>query len=233
MPQLEYVVKGLKKKTAGRAARVRRPITPLILRSLKQVWQSEPSRRDASMLWAASCMCFFGFLRSGEVVVPSDSGYDASTHLSFGDVKVNSVVSPQYLEVRIKASKTDPFRHGVTVFLGRTATDLCPVAAILDYMVRRGSERGPFFSFANGSLLTRERFVSRVRSALTSAGFDSSQYAGHSFRIGAATTAALCGMQDSLIKTLGRWESSAYTLYIRTPQATLCAVSQTLVSQTQ
>ena len=44
--------------------------------------------------------------------------------------------------------------------------------------------------------------------------------------------AAQQGLQDSLIKTLGRWESSAYTSYIRTPPATLCKVAKSLVSAT-
>ena len=105
MPQLEYVVKGMKKKTASRAARVRRPITPQILHRMKQVWQLLKDRHNSSMLWAAACMCFIVFLRSGEVVVPSDADYDSSTHLSFGDVRVDSVDFPQYVEVRIKVSK--------------------------------------------------------------------------------------------------------------------------------
>ena len=63
-------------------------------------------------------MCFFGFLRSGEVVVPSESSFDPAAHLAQGEVRVDSTAFPRYLEVRIKASKTDPFRRGVTVFLG-------------------------------------------------------------------------------------------------------------------
>ena len=118
----------------------------------------------------------------------------------------------------------------MSVYLGRTDADLCPVAAVLHYMVHRGSSDGPFFQFSDGRPLTRERFVAGVRSALQAAGVPPVHYAGHSFRIGAATTAALCGVQDSLIKTLGRWQSAAYTLYIRTPRETLCAVSQSLVS---
>ncbi len=66
------------------------------------------------MLWSASTLCFFGFLRSGEVVVPSDSGYDCQLHLLFRDVKVDDHRDPHFIEVRIKASKTDPFRKGVS-----------------------------------------------------------------------------------------------------------------------
>ena len=73
-----------------------------------------------------------------------------------------------------------------------------------------------------------ERFMKAVRSAMDQAGIDSSRYAGHSFRIGAATTAAQWGVQDSLIKTLGRWKSAAYMVYICTPQETVCAVTGTL-----
>ena len=72
------------------------------------------------------------------------------------------------------------------------------------------------------------RFVESMRTALTQAGYKAKDYAGHSFRIGAATTAAQRGIQDSLIKTLGRWESSAYTRYIRTPPPVLQGVAKIL-----
>ncbi len=228
MPKLEYVTKGLKKKTAGRPKRTRLPITPSILRRLKCVWERMPCREDATMLWAASCLCFFGFLRMGEVVVPSDSEFDPGMHLRFQDVKLNNASCPQWLEIRIKASKTDPFRCGVTIYVGVTGLWLCPVAAQLAYMVQRGDRPGPMFMFHDGRYLTRARFVAALRLALQEAGIDARLYAGHSFRIGAASTAALCGLQDSLIQTLGRWRSSAYTLYIQTPPTTLVAVSRAL-----
>ena len=39
-------------------------------------------------------------------------------------------------------------------------------------------------------------------------------YACHSFRIGAATTAAMAGVEDAKIHTLGRWRSAAYVQYV-------------------
>ena len=228
--QLEYVVKGFKRSATHSSSRTRLPITPELLCQLKMVWQGWQCRRDASMLWAAVTMCFFGFLRSGEVVVPSPLSFDPSVHLCYGDVTVDSIDSPSLIQIRLKASKTDPFRKGVCVYVGVTGGNLCPVAAILDYMVNRGSEEGPFFMFANRSFLTRDRFVQAVRDALTRAGVNSSAYAGHSFRIGAATTAAQRGVPDSTIKMLGRWESAAYAIYIRTPRESLASISRVLVS---
>ena len=64
------------------------------------------------MLWAASCLCFFGFLRSGEVVAPSTRRYDATVHLSFADIRVDDRTFPSFIQATIKASKTDPFRQG-------------------------------------------------------------------------------------------------------------------------
>jgi len=229
MPQLEYVLKGVKRLTKL-GSRTRLPITPPILRELKRIWEKEAVNPDMKMLWAASCLCFFGFLRSGEVVTATVESYDPEVHLCYGDIRIDSHTSPSFLQVQIKASKTDPYRQGVTLYIGATGTDLCPVTAVVSYMMDRGTKPGPFFTRTDGRYLTREYFVSAVRTALTAAGLTAKNYAGHSFRIGAATTAAQQGLQDSLIKTLGRWQSIAYTRYIRTSRETLTKVAKALVS---
>ena len=141
-------------------------------------------------------------------------------------MKADDNLDPRLLTVRIKASKTDPYRQGVTIHIGRTRGELCPVAAIFGYMVT-----GPFFRFRDGRGLTREQFMSATRSALAAAGFKAEHYAGHSFRIEAATTAAQIGIQDSLIKTLVHWESAAYTIYTRTPPEVLQGVAGRMVQR--
>lgn len=102
----------------------------------------------------------------------------------------------------------------MTLHLGHTGADLCPMSAVLEYMVARGSEAGPLFIWQDGKYLTRASFVKEVRAVLTVAGFNAVDYAGHSFHIGAATTVSTCGIEDLLIKMLGWWESSVYTCYI-------------------
>ena len=82
----------------------------------------------------------------------------------------------------------------------------------------RGRSAGSLFTWKNGLFLTRENFLAAVRKALEAAGLDTSDFNGHSFRIGAVTTAASRGMEDCI---LGRWESDAYQQYIRIPRQEL------------
>ena len=112
----------------------------------------------------------------------------------------------------------------LTLYVGTTGSDLCTLTAIISYMMVRGTKPGPFFVRSDGKYLTRDYFVTAVRTVLSEAALDASSYAGHSFRIGAATTTAQQGLQDSLIKILGRWQSSSYTRYIRTPRDTLTSL---------
>ena len=211
-PRLEYVLKGVKRAQAmvPSRAKPRLPITPAILRKLREVWLSSPVSRDYRMLWAASLLGFYGFLRAGEFIIPLDKAFDPACHLRMSDITIDSYENPSVLCVTIKKSKTDPFRHGVKLFIGRNLSDLCPVDAMLAYLPQRGNAKGPLFIFESGAPFMRQRLVVQLRSALTEANFDASAYCGHSFRIGAAMTVAQFGMEDLLIKTLGRWDSPAY-----------------------
>ena len=228
MITLQYVLQGIKRFQATNGVnkpRPRLPITSAIMRQLKRYWESKGPSYNHTMFWAAACTCFFGFLRLGEATVSSMEAYDPSVHLSVADISIDSRDSPTVVIVRIKASKTDPYRTGVDIHLGKTGKDLCPVAAVLSYINLRGLSPGPLFILSNGHPLSRETLVQELREALSAAGFDPSLYSGHSFRIGAATTAAAAGIGDALIKALGRWRSSAYSVYIKMPTSSLSALT--------
>ena len=104
------------------------------------------------------------------------------------------------------------------------------MAAILAYMAVCPRTGGAFFRYRGGLYLTRDRLMAAICRALVAEGIDTKGFTGHSFRIGAATTAALVGIEDSVIKMLGRWESSTYQRYLQTPRETLATVSTKLVA---
>ena len=173
---------------------------------------------------------FFGFLQCGEFTIPDVAIFKSSVHLSVDDIEFDSIESPSSLSVCIKASKTDPYRQGITIYLVKTDADICPVMAMADYLSIRGTSSGPLFHLQQGEPLRRKKLVEIMQGALAAKGYDTTQYCGHSFRIGAATTAAKNGLQDNVIKLLGRWESSSYQLYIRTPRSELLAHTKCLAN---
>ena len=83
-------------------------------------------------------------------------------------MSVDSKSNPGMVKVHLRASKTDPFRQGVDIFIGKTAYHLCPVAALLSYIAVRGYGEGPLFIFSDGQFLTHDRFVANVREAMSS-----------------------------------------------------------------
>ena len=234
MPMLEYVLAGIKRTQAKSSlppASSRLPITPDLLACLQSSWLRRhlPPDHDSIMLWAAACTGFFGFLRAGEFTVPSAKEYDPAVHLNLADVAIDSHTAPSVIRLRIKQSKTDPFRQGVDVFLGASNSPICPVQAMIQFIAVRDAAPGPLFKFEGGSPLTRSSLISHTQSALSQAGIPPGQFTGHSYRIGAATTAAKAGIEDSLIQILGRWKSAAYLAYIRIPKDQLAAVAASLV----
>ena len=64
------------------------------------------------MLWAACCTCFFGFLRSGEVIVPSPKEYDPEYHLSEGDVAIDNLATPNVIWIKIEGQRPTHLERG-------------------------------------------------------------------------------------------------------------------------
>ena len=182
---LQYTLQGVKREegSGGSTSRVRLPIGPSILKKIKTVWQNQGPNPDKVMLWAAVCLGFFGFLRAGEMTVPSDSDFDPATHLTRKDIAVDNPEKPEVLRVTIKQSKTDPFRKGVDLFIGKTDRELCPPGL----SGGEGITPRAVVSVQRWSLFDK---ITAVREALQAAGLHESRYCGHSFRIGAETAGA-------------------------------------------
>lgn len=122
------------------------------------------------------------------------------TGISYADV-----VLGEDLTVHIAGSKTDQANKGEKVVMRRVERhpQVCPVRAIAQW------------KHFDGSSLTRYQFQAVLKKGASVLGWKVNRFTSHSFRIGAATTAAVNGTPMRDIMALGRWGSQAVTKYVR------------------
>ena len=106
-----------------------------------------PTSFDNRMLWPAMSVAFFGFLCIGEITCNSLFSKNC-IHLTWDDIQFSPLHAPTSVSINIKASKTDPFRSGVTIKIGSCLSALCPVAALHQYSqaMTKQPKSGPLFS---------------------------------------------------------------------------------------
>ena len=229
-PLLKRVLKGIDRTKTAAATRPRLPVTmPVLRRLIEALFRRHMNALDRLMLNAALLTAFHGFLRCGEFTSRNRTApFDPRKQLTRGDV----VVQARSAKIRLKVSKTDPRGQGVTIHIGAASQPYCAVTALRLYLtLTTGDKDSPLFTYQSGERLTREKFVDETRSLLVAAGIPNiDHYSGHSFRIGAATTSAVAGAPEWLIRTMGRWRSDAVLRYIRTDVASMHGMAATLVA---
>ncbi|MEW8548786.1 MAG: hypothetical protein AB2693_35245 [Candidatus Thiodiazotropha sp.] len=215
----------------------RQPITATLLDKMCSVLEMGYLTPYTDSLLVAVCVtAFFGFLRCAEFTVTSDKEFDPQFNLCLGDLTFLDT----HAELLLKASKTDPFRQGIIIqlFKNNTTQKLCPFTALQTYLVRRNNKfvqrqnlTEPLFLTEDGFPVTRSFFMLHVKQIISRLGLDTTKYSGHSFRIGAASSACSARLEDHLIRTLGRWSSDCYRTYIRTPQQVIQAAQKALLTE--
>ena len=164
-PQLQYVLRKVKKLQDIAPGRVSLPVTAGIMCKLQEAWPNvaPEDQFNAFMLWAACCLGYFSFLGTGEFT----SNSREPPAIPIPDVATDSHTSPSMVRTHLQRAKTDPLRKGIFKYLGRTQLLLCPVVAVLNYLVDQLLGQGPLFIHGNCTLLTRKCFVTGVKAALT------------------------------------------------------------------
>ena len=132
--------------------------------------------------------------------------------------------------ILIEQSKTDPFRRGHIVNVHATGTSTCPVRAFRLYAEATTPlyDDEPVFKGGKFSPPDRQHLTSSIRYLLKNTQYSHQHYSSHSFRSGAATTAAAAGIPEWLIKILGRWRSNTYQVYIHSSPAMLQSIPSLL-----
>lgn len=216
--QLHYVLRGVKRLQSN----VHHKRFPITTRILAQIWnvldQGVFSPFVDLMLKCMYSCAFFGFLRCGEITCKSQN---VEQFLQISDVHIKPGGSAFVLKLR--TSKTDPFSKGVEIVIFEN-DHFKPVYTMISYLDARKSlfssntGKSPLFVDNEFNLkpMPRDTFVLQLKEILLRIGYDDNKFSGHSFRIGAATAAAAAGVEDHVIKELGRWSSDCYNRYIRT-----------------
>ncbi|KAJ1031996.1 hypothetical protein NDA13_002372 [Ustilago tritici] len=165
--------------------------------------------RDRLVLQAAFALAFACFLHSGKLV------WDRSTNRA-AILTVSSVEwASDHVVLTLPTSKTDPFWQGVRVVAPEVDGVKCP-ATRLWHLSHGRPPLALLFGLGPSGLdpLPRSTFITILCRAIQACGLLALQYAGHSFRRGAATWVSQHGASTANIQPLGRWSSDCYRRYI-------------------
>lgn len=203
-------------KRTKHKADARLPITAELLSKLMTVLpQTCSNLYEAKLFSAAFSLAFFGFLRVGELSLTK--GTSQNDIIAIHDVLISDWAPSKAIKLHLRHSKTDQLNTGITMIIPSVNVSICPVANLQTFLLVRPSFKGPLFCHYGGQPLTRYQFSTVLQKSLRFLGIDSSRFRSHSFRIGAATTAAMAGHSPDVIQCAGRWKSQVYKSYIRCP----------------
>ena len=160
LPRLATILQAIK-KTHGSSAKLRQPITYNILTSICTTLRGGVFDTHTDLLLLTVCVvAFFGFLRCGEFTVRDY--FDPTINLCVGDVHFHMETA----FLKLKSSKSDPFRKGVTVQLHATGRAICPYSAMKTFMqFRRLSFPQPYdplFITVTDQALSRAVFLNHM-----------------------------------------------------------------------
>ena len=179
-PRSHYILKGIRKSCAiTHEPRERLLITFPIMVHLHVVFSKHTSNYRDVMIWAACCLAYFGLLRVSEFTTSSPDHFDPLTDLLLSDVALDNRASPTLVQITLKQSKGDQFRKGTQICLGKMTHAICPVQALVQYLVRRDGTPGPLFVWPNNKALTRASFSSALNKALKELHMDPHQFNTH------------------------------------------------------
>ena len=212
MLQLKMVLSGIKRSIINTPSRPSRlPITSEKLYVVKKRMPDfVQGMHNQRMYWCACLFAYYGFLRLSEYTNPTVWTHKKSARTL--TIKQTSHTK-HHVSIKLRKTKTDQSSKGTTIILARNDTQLCPLKAYEKYLSSRGEEKGPLFKFENQSYLTPNRFNKFIKNVLPAE--EDGVFTSHSFRIGAASTAAAQNYPTYVIQQLGRWASENYTKYIK------------------
>ena len=203
---VQATIRGSKKLRADPIRR-KPPLRTSHLQAFLDIANTSGLYNDLLFITMLACG-FYALHRMGELTQPNQHSLRdwrkiikrASLHFSKGEAGYT-----------LPYHKSDPFYHGSAILF--TDQDIANPSELLRRFVKRRDRlhgaRAALFICEDGSIPTRSWFESRFFTVV------GKEYGLHSVRAGGATFYAGLGVSEAVMQALGRWSSSAWTIYIR------------------
>ncbi len=170
-----------------------------------------PPSHDDSLFLALLLTGFHGLARLGDLVWP-----DHIQHRTYATVtrRLSVSVVHDHFSFLLQTHKTDAFFEGDQVLVRAQHPGPNPHRVFTTYLASRDQLfpcRSELWLRADGSIPLRRWFISRLSNTFP----PSANISGHSMRAGGATALALSGIPGDTIRSIGRWSSASWQVYIR------------------
>ncbi|TFY68113.1 hypothetical protein EVJ58_g1196 [Rhodofomes roseus] len=220
--QLDTLLRGASKLAPSSTRRsLRQPYTREYLSALRPHLDLKDPM-DAAV-WGVLTVAFFAIARLGELVLPKQGSFDPAQHTTYARVRTDRDRDGREVWV-INLPRTKVSATGEDLCFMHQSGTIDPVAALLNHVaVNNPSDDAPLFSHrepgrngggSNGRKeLTKKSFMARVSQAAKAAKL--TPLHGHSLRIGGTLEYMLRGIPFDVVKTMGRWQSDAFRVYLR------------------
>ena len=239
-PLIKQIIRGRKNQslTEGSNTKTRLPITPAILKVMKDYIKKSELRTERKLLiWCIACTGFNGGFRIHEILPQNKKTFDPFKTLLQEDASLEHVnvngKKVGTLQIRLKTEKTNRSKKHTIVDLYQSGNSICPIRAFTKWYAARSKtgENLPLFLDEEGQAFTGRRF-NLFLDGFVKARFPEieGRITSHSFRAGLATMLGQLGYCDEDIKSSGRWSSRAFLDYLKLPRTQRANMARELAS---
>jgi hypothetical protein len=220
LARLPAMLKGLRRVLGANSRAVRRGVAPAALkRGMDAILdRSIPAHAN---IRAALALALQGLLRSAEYACDAGVKFNPAKHLTRADIVECSaerlvVMMLPCKNMRHLTGKTCPLVIGSGGEMVDAVAEVRNMMAVDPVGPLAAGSTPLFRDPATNEPLRTAHMRQCVRDVMRAAGVsDPSHFGTHSLRIGGATALFAAGADPTVIRTMGRWSSDCYRLYVR------------------
>ncbi|KAG2121741.1 hypothetical protein DEU56DRAFT_746537 [Suillus clintonianus] len=168
-------------------------------------------------VFACLTSAFYSLARLGELTVKSIKIFTPQEHVKRADVRMDCEDRNGLRVSKIHVPRTKTSTTGEDIYWARQSDSTDPEAALIQHFtINEPLPNDHLFTWRHPKgprPLTRGAFLKRIASIAKQGGCPDLK--GHGIRIGGTLEYLLRGIPFDVVKSMGRWSSEAFTIYLR------------------